>query len=118
MTEGEIHKSVLAWIRAVSPSTLVYHCPNGFNASGREWRRMQALGALEGVADLTLACAAPGPCLAYLEVKAPDGELTPAQIQFRALVEGMGIPYAIVRSIDDARAAFKAWLVPTREALT
>ena len=118
MKEDVIHKEVLAWIRAVSPSTLVFHTPNGMNSSPATWKRMEALGAMPGIADLCLVCAAPGPAVAFLEVKGPKGRVSPAQVNFRHLVEGMGIPYAIVRSIDDARAAFKAWMVPTREALT
>lgn len=49
----------------------------------------------------------------FVEVKTPIGKLSPAQKQFRDLVEGKGATYVVLRSVDDARA----WILQMEKTL-
>lgn len=116
-TETQIHIAIVHWIKTVSPSTICFHVPNGGLRSKREAAKLRAMGVLPGVPDLILICDAPGPCLAFLEIKAPGAYLTAEQKSFMDRVYTMGAPHAVVRSIDDVREVFKRWQVPSREAM-
>jgi hypothetical protein len=116
VNETPIHKAIVQWIEAVSPSTFFWHTPNSAKRSHAYNNALKAMGMRAGVPDLTIIAEPPGPCLAFLEVKTAKGPLSPGQKEFRLEVEGRGVPYAVVRSVDDVRAAFRAWLVPMREA--
>lgn len=116
-TETQIHIAIYHWIKTVSPSTICLHVPNGGLRSKREAAKLKAMGVLPGVPDLILICEAPGPCLAFLEIKAPRAYLTPEQKLFISRIDAMGVPYAVVRSIDEVRTIFRYWNVPSREAM-
>lgn len=116
-TETQIHIAIVHWIKTVSPSTVFWHTPNGGLRSKREAAKLRAMGTLPGVPDLILICEPPGPCLAFLEIKAPGAYLSFEQRSFRHAVEGMGAPYWVVRSIDEVRSAFKKMNVRSREAM-
>ena len=45
----------------------------------------------------------------FMEVKAPTGRLSPEQKAFQADVENLGIPFAVVRSTDEAARYLKQW---------
>lgn len=115
--ETAIHIAIVHWIKTVSPSTVFWHTPNGGLRSKREAAKLRAMGTLPGVPDLTLICEAPGPCLAFLEIKAPGAYLTDAQTSFMMHLDVLGVPNATVRSIDDVREFFRANLIRTREAM-
>jgi hypothetical protein len=66
-----------------------------------------------GVPDLVLTHAGRA---FFFEVKSPTGRLRPAQKLFLERATASGAKCAVVRSIDDVRAALQAWGVPTREA--
>jgi hypothetical protein len=116
--EQEAQIAIVAWIKAVSPSTMCFHVPNAAKRSPAERRALVAMGLLAGVPDLCLIAEPPGPSLAFVEVKAAGGKLSPEQQSFRAWAEAAGIPYAVVQNIDETRVAFREWLVPTRESAT
>jgi hypothetical protein len=116
--EQEAQIAIVAWIKAVSPSTMCFHVPNAAKRSPAERRALVAMGLLAGVPDLCLVAEPPGPSLAFVEVKAQGGKLSPEQTSFRAWAEAAGIPYAVVQNIDQTRVAFREWLVPTRESAT
>jgi hypothetical protein len=115
--EQQIHIAIVDWIKLVSPSTVLWHTPNGGLRTKREAALLKAMGTLAGVPDLIIMAEPPGPCMAFLEVKAPGEKLSVDQLLFRHRVEAKGALYEIVHSIDEVRAAFRAWLVPTREAV-
>lgn len=115
--ETQIHIAIVYWIKTVSPSTFCFHPANGGLRSKREAAKLRAMGVVAGVFDLVLICEAPGPELAFLEVKAPGETLNPNQKLFRARLDEMGVPYAIVRSIDETREFFRANSIRTREAM-
>lgn len=116
-TETQIHIAIVHWIKTVSPSTICFHPANGGLRSKREAQKLRAMGVLPGVPDLILICEAPGPCLAFLEIKAPGCYTSREQNLFMAKLDNVGVPHVVVRSIDEVRSAFKAWHVRTREAM-
>jgi hypothetical protein len=112
--EARIQAAVVAWIRTVSPDALVFHIPNGGLRSKVEAARMKWTGVLAGVPDLAIVT--PGGRVRFIEVKAQGGSLSPAQRDIHGSLTALGTPPAIVRSIEDARRAFAAWGIATREA--
>jgi len=112
--EARIQAAVVAWARLVAPEAIVFAIPNGGLRSKPEAARLKWTGVLAGVPDL--AVVVDGGKLFFLEVKAPGGSLSADQRAFRDLCATLNIPFAIARSIDGARAAFRAWNIETREA--
>jgi hypothetical protein len=113
--EARIQAAIVAWIRTVSPDALVFHIPNGGLRGKAEAARLKWVGTLAGVPDLAIVT--PGGRVKFIEVKTADGTLSPSQRDVHGFLTALGTPPAIVRSIDDARRAFAAWGLETREAL-
>jgi hypothetical protein len=113
MTEDSIHKSILRYLRMVLPSHwLIYHTPNGGSRHPIEAANMKGLGVIAGVPDLTII--GDGKTF-FMEVKSKSGRVQPSQRMFMGKLEKNGIEYAVVRSIDDAKACLQAWGLPSRE---
>jgi len=112
--EARVQAAVVEWIRTVAPQCLVFAVPNGGLRSKSEAARLKWTGVLAGVPDLCVI--APGGRAFFLECKAPiGGVVSPDQWAVIDRLRGLGSPTAIVRSIDDARAAFQEWGIETRE---
>jgi hypothetical protein len=115
MSEEAIHVSILAYLRAVlEPPAKVLHPANGGARSKATAGRLKAMGVLAGVPDLMVLL--PPARLLLIEVKGPRGRVSPEQQAFARDALAMGFPFAVVRSIDETRAALRLWQVPTREA--
>ena len=113
--EARIQAAVVAWVGWVCPSVIVYAIPNGGLRSKSEAARMKWTGTLSGMPDLGLVL--PGGQAGFFEIKTPKrGRLSDAQSEMLPRLEMRGARCAVVRSIDDARSAFKAWGVQMREA--
>src|SRR5271156_159440 len=52
----------------------------------------------------------------FLEIKTPVGRLSDPQRETFDRLVALGVPRAIVRSIEDVRRAFTEWRIETREA--
>jgi hypothetical protein len=115
MSEEAIHASIVGYLRAVLPrEAKAFHVPNGGRRSKAEAGRFKALGVLAGVPDILVMI--PPALLLLIEVKGPRGRVSPEQQAFARDALAMGFPFAVVRSIDETRAALRLWQVPTREA--
>ncbi len=112
--EAGIQAAIVEWVRAVAPDCIVFHCPNGGLRGKREAARLKWQGVLPGVPDLIVF--APAGRVLAMEVKAPKGALSADQKAMFETLVALGVPHAIVRSVDDARRAFAAWGIRTREA--
>lgn len=112
--EARAQAAIVEWVRTVAPDLIIFHVPNGGRRSPAEAARLKWTGVLPGVPDLAIL--ARDGRIFFLEVKAPGGSLSSEQRAMFARFVAMRIPCAIVRSIDDARRAFDAWGLPTREA--
>ena len=114
MREADIQRSVVAYVRVVAPEVFIFAVPNAAvrRAGGRAGNAVPGLTA--GVPDLALIL--PGARSAFFECKTDKGKLSQAQAAILDRFAKLKIPFAIVRGIDDARAALRAWGVTTKEA--
>lgn len=83
------------------------HVPNAGKRSLAGGRIAKAEGLHPGFPDLILLRG--GGLVGFLEVKAADGRLSPAQVDCHAMLRRLGQPLEVVRSQDEALAAVKAW---------
>ena len=115
--EGPLHRAILAWLQRVLPNALVHHSANEIGLKGKDVARQIAKakwnGMTPGWPDLEVLTAH-GPL--FLEVKAPGGSTTEAQTAVHYHMRRLGYRVAVVKGVDDARAALAAWGIPTREA--
>ena len=111
--EDRIQIAILDYLEAVAPDAIVFAVPNEGRRSYTTAARHKLLGMVAGVPDLVLTH---GGKAFFFEVKSPTGRLRPAQKLFLERAQASGARCAVVRSIDDVRAALDAWGVPTREA--
>jgi len=114
--EANIQRQIVTFLRVVLPvGSIVHHCANEAAGGGEAARNRQAilrgLGLHAGFSDLIVISA--GRVL-FLEVKSPAGRLSGPQAAFRDAVQGQGLPWALVRSVDDAVAALRAHGFRTR----
>lgn len=111
--EDPIHIAILGYLRAVlPPSHKVVHVPNN-PRSKIAGARLKRLGMLAGAPDLMIL--RPAARCAWIEVK-PEGEyLSQGQKDFRDWCKAQGHPWAVCRSIDDARDFLEAEQFPTME---
>ena len=112
-TECAIHVSIVEYLRLVLPGALIWHTPNGGKRGAREAAELKRMGVKAGVPDIAIVIDGR---LYFLEVKTPKGVLSEPQEQFCVALDCHGIPWAVVRSVEDARAFLAAHSVETREA--
>lgn len=105
--EQEIQKAILHFIRVQYPAAIVFHIPNGGARTKIEAAILKGQGVRPGVADLCVLWANGG--VGFLEVKADNGRLSMVQVVFAYDCYKLGIPWACVRSVDEAQDALKAW---------
>jgi hypothetical protein len=113
--EAKIQASVVQFVRTVAPSVLIFSVPMGGLRTKAEAALLRWTGALAGVLDLVLVL--PGGRAAFWEIKTPVGRLSPAQCEMIARLDDLETPYAIIRSLDDARRELAALGISTREAV-
>ncbi|APG08158.1 hypothetical protein BKD09_07445 [Bradyrhizobium japonicum] len=107
LTETQIQRAVVLHLRQRGVPGLVFcHCPNGGYRRPTEAAIFKALGVRAGVADLLLWH--DGKSFA-LELKAPGGRPTEAQLAFLADFDEQGGFTAITDDLDRALATLTAW---------
>jgi len=114
--EGRIQIAIVEFVRWVAPQVVIFHPANGGWRTTTEAARFKALGVLAGVPDLCLVL--PHGRVAWWEVKADGGRLSPQQAAMISRMDESGHAVSIVRSIDDARIELALLGVETREAET
>lgn len=109
--EARIQMAIVKMLEvALWPGAIVHA---SLNEEATDLGRMinAAMGAFSGFADLVVMV---GRQVLFLEVKTARGRQSEDQLEFQRLVEAMGWPYEIVRSVDDAMDALLRHNVPTR----
>lgn len=81
--------------------------PNAAKRSPAMARALKAEGMIAGAPDLI--CVGDGGKVAWLEVKAPGGRVSPAQEDMHALLQRKGHNVAVVRDQDQAVEQLRAW---------
>ena len=120
--ETPVHIAIVEYLRAVLPGALIWHTPNGGKRSKREAAELKRMGVLAGVFDIAILTPLDGSfypadgALYFLEVKGKRGVLSDPQMEFGAALDARGIPWMVVRSIDDTRLALSLFGIRTREA--
>ena len=92
-------------IRA-APGTYAFHPANGGWRSRVEGAIFKGMGVRAGTPDIVAIKG--GRCYA-LELKAPDGRLTPVQRDAHAALTAAGATVEVAYGLDDALARLEAW---------
>ena len=103
--EAAIQRAIIARLRM--SGIVCYHSQNAAKRSVNGGRRVKQDGMITGWPDLTVV--GREGLVAFLEVKAPGGKLSPAQSEIGDMLARMGQNVAVVRSQDEAVAALKEW---------
>jgi VRR-NUC domain-containing protein len=105
--EAQLHTAVVEHLRLrAKPSVLWLHPPNGGARDARTGAMLKRMGVLPGAADLLLWHEGNG---FALELKAPGGRLSEAQLEFLARFNDAGGHSACAEGIDRAIAVLEAW---------
>ncbi len=112
--EDRIQAAIVDFVRTVAPQVRIHAIPNGGLRAKREAAKLKWTGVVAGVPDLAITI--PGGLVAYIEVKAPRGSLSPEQREWRDWLNASRVPFALCRSIEDARAFLTDLNIATREA--
>jgi hypothetical protein len=106
-SEAQIQDAVVAHLRLrAKPDVLWLHCPNGGARDARTGAMLKRMGVLAGASDLLFWHQ--GSSFA-LELKAPGGRPTEAQLDFLARFNEAGGHSAWADDIDRALACLEAW---------
>lgn len=114
ISENDIQRQIVDWIRAVAPSVTAVAVPNGARRTAGGRAANAVPGLTPGVPDLVVI--RPKGEVLWIEVKSPIGKVSDAQFAFHSKLLGLGHTCAVVRSIEDVRLAFQAVGIPIREA--
>ena len=105
--EQQIQRAVFEHLAIRAASTVfAFHPANGGWRSRVEAAILKGMGVKAGVPDIVAV--KNGHCYA-LELKAPDGRLTPAQCEVHAALVAAGATVAVAYGLDDALARLEAW---------
>jgi len=111
--EDRLQTSIVEFLRLALPDHVTFAIPNAARRSVVEGAAMKRTGTVAGIPDLAII--APLGQAHFLEVKTAKGKPSQAQREVHARFATLGIPFAVVRSINDVRTALAAWNIETRE---
>ncbi len=114
LSEDHIQSTCVAWLRTVLPKAVVAAIPNGGLRTKREAAKHRWTGTLAGIPDVVAAL--PGGAVLWIECKAAKGVLSSEQKACHAALAAAGHTVAVVRSVEDVRAALRSIGINTREA--
>lgn len=114
--EADAQRQIVAFLRAVLPlGAVVHHCANEAAGGGEEARKRQAvlvgMGVHAGFSDLIVIS---GGRVIFFEVKSRTGRLSAPQEAFRDAMQAQGLPWAMVRGVDDVAGALRLHGFKTR----
>lgn len=111
--EDQLQKAVVEHLRIRADKRVIWmHIPNS-PRSKIAGARLKAMGMLAGAPDLMFVL--PDGTAAFMELKRPAangvraGRAAPTQEAFAARCEAIGVPYAIIWTIDTALEVLIAW---------
>ena len=115
--EEDLHMACLQWVLLEQRSHPILrwlvHVPNGGKRPKGEAGKLKAMGTKPGYPDLTL----PRPCRLWrglaIELKSPDGRVSPEQIDWLNAFLEDGWLVAVCRSLDEFIAVVRLYLTNT-----
>ena len=104
--EDRIQAEIVKYLRSMK--VFAHSVPNEGAGRGGAIRTMQlkTMGLYPGAGDLIVwwhRPDLPGATVGYLEVKTQTGKQSERQIHFQEKCEAEGIPYHVVRSVEDVK---------------
>lgn len=106
--EVDIQAHVLEYIRLNHVDhAFAFAIPNAGKRGRGAQAQIKREGILAGAADVVVLM--PGAKTGWLEMKSAKGRTSLAQELFGTLCMGLGHPYAVVHSFDEAVAILKKW---------
>lgn len=96
--EDDLQKAMVQYFRYTHPNDIIFAVPNGGARAARTGAILKATGVLSGVSDLIVVMK--GKVL-FIEVKTPTGKQQETQKIFQKMIEMQGLPYHLVRSLDE-----------------
>jgi hypothetical protein len=113
--EARIQKSVVDWWALAChgyklDARLLSHCPNGGKRSRIEAAIFKGMGVRAGWPDLQLAVPRAEKHGLFLELKSPEGRMTPQQKELLPLIEAQGYAVCVAWSFEEAIGAIINYL--------
>lgn len=110
--EDKLQEACVAWFRIQYPNLVLFASLNGvkLRGGGREWKRLEAAGAMAGVADLLLSVPSGELAGLYIEMKTKRGKQSDTQKAFEAKVVAQGYGYAMPRSLGEFMRVVQTYL--------
>lgn len=105
--ERDIQEAIVKLIRIAFPRIYAFSVPNGGYRRVMEAMVLKRMGVQAGVGDLCILWS-PGR-VGFIEVKSDKGQLTEAQKSFEQLCRELSVPFAVVKSVQEANDALKKW---------
>jgi hypothetical protein len=106
--EFRLHCVIADYLRLqCRPEVWWTHEANGENRSVITGARLKRMGVTPGAPDLLFVF--PGGRCAFLEIKADKGRMSDAQKGVFEHFDEHRVPYAVVRSLDEAKAILEQW---------
>lgn len=112
-SEDEVQAAIVQALRIAYPKALVAAIPNGGKRDIAEAAKMRNTGTLAGMPDLVVVL--PDQKVAWIEVKAAGGRLSPQQTEVIRVLTDLGHPVCVARDIGDA-VSFVRGLMKERAA--
>jgi VRR-NUC domain len=105
--EGQLQAAVFQHLAVrATTGTFAFHCPNGGARSPIEAKILKGQGVVPGVPDVIAI--RQGEVFA-VELKAPGGRLSPAQLECHARLQAAGAKVATAAGIDEAIEQLEQW---------
>lgn len=117
-TEHDLQVSCVTWFRNRYRRLAdhLFAIPNGASLNGDarqraiQWRKLEAEGAMPGVADLFLAVPSGNLCGLYIEMKTEKGKQSQPQKQFEMNMLRVGYGYVLARNRDEFQTVVTRYL--------
>jgi hypothetical protein len=113
--ENNIQRAIVGYVRSVAPECLIFAIPNAARRTAAGFAANGVPGLLPGIPDLCVLV--PGGKAHFCEVKTSRTDLSDKQEAIRSRFISMDVPFAVVRSIEDMRAALAHWQIATKESV-
>ena len=98
MTEEQIQAACFIWHWNTFPlERQMLHHNNNNSHNRNKGAMMKALGVVEGISDFELIL---DNMVIWIEMKTPEGSLSPAQKTFRDKVQSRGHIYVVLRTVE------------------
>jgi|SRR6185437_14718132 len=116
--ERDLQRAVMNYFKVCCPRAIAVHIPNGGARRPIEAAILKTMGVVPGIPDLLVMW--PPRNFAFIELKAPGSanRLSEAQKEFHSRLVSIDALNVVATSIDEVRAAVRAWGIPSNDRWT